>query len=41
MSQLVWILNNVIFDDNKGGYNFMMSNFFKMKIFDFYNNHLY
>ena len=38
MSQLVWILNNVIFDDNKGGYNFMMSNFFKMKIFDFYNN---
>ena len=38
MSQLIWMLTNVIFDDRKAGYNFMMSSFFRIKIFDFYSN---
>ena len=38
MSQLVWILNNIIYEDNESSYNLLKSNFFQKKIFNFYSN---
>ena len=36
MSQLVWILDNIIYDDEENSYNLLKSNFFQKKIFNFY-----
>ena len=36
MSQLVWILNNIIYDDEDNSYNLLKSNFFQKTIFNFY-----
>ena len=38
MTQLVWILNNIIYEDNDSSYNLLKSNFFQKKIFNFYRN---
>ena len=38
MSQLVWILNNIISGDKESTYNLLKSNFFQKKIFNFYSN---
>lgn len=38
MTQLVWILNNIIFEDNDSSYNLLKSNFFQKKIFNFYSS---
>ncbi len=38
MTQLVWILNNIIYEDNDSSYNLLKSNFFQKKIFNFYSN---
>ena len=34
MSQLVWILNNIISGDKESTYNLLKSNFFQKKIFN-------
>ena len=36
MSQLVWILDNIIYEDEENSYNLLKSNFFQKKIFNFY-----
>ena len=38
MSQMVWILSNITYDDKKSAYNLLKSNFFQKKIFYFYSN---
>jgi len=38
MSQLVWILNNIIYDDEESCLNLLKSNLFQHKIFNFYNS---
>ena len=38
MSQMVWILFHITFEDNESAYNFLKSNFFQKKIFYFYSN---
>ena len=38
MSQLVWILNNIIYEDKDSSYNLLKSNYFNKKIFNFYSN---
>lgn len=38
MSQLVWILNNIIYEDKDSSYNLLKSNYFNKKIFSFYSN---
>lgn len=40
MGQMVWILNNIIYKDGEGSYNLIKSNFFKNKIYSFYNNEI-
>lgn len=36
MSQLVWILDNITYDDVESSYNLLKSNFFQKKIYNFY-----
>ena len=38
MCQMVWILHNITHKEDEGAYNLLKSNFFKNKIFNFYNN---
>ena len=38
MSQLVWLLNNIIYDDEESCFNLLKSNLFQHKIFNFYNS---
>ena len=38
MSQLVWNLNNIIYDDEESCFNLLKSNLFQHKIFNFYNS---
>ena len=38
MSQLVWILDNIIYDDEENSYNLLKSNFFQKKILNFYSS---
>ena len=38
MSQMIWILSNITFEDQEGSYNLLKSNLFQQKIFNFYNN---
>ena len=38
MSQLIWLLGNITYRDEKSSYNLLKSNFFQKKIFNFYSN---
>ena len=38
MSQMVWILQNITYEDKEGSYNLLKSNFFKNNILSFYSN---
>jgi len=38
MSQLVWVLNNIIYDDEECCLNLLKTNLFQHKIFNFYNS---
>ena len=38
MSQLVWILDNITYDDTDSSYNLLKSNFFQKKIYNFYQS---
>ena len=38
MSQLIWILENIINDEEENSYNLLKSNFFQKKIYNFYNS---
>ena len=38
MSQMMYLLHNITYKDNESTYNFAKSNFFRNKIFNFYNN---
>lgn len=36
ISQLVWILDNIIYEDEENSYNLLKSNFFQKKLYNFY-----
>lgn len=38
MSQLIWIINNIIYDNKESCFNLLKSNLFQHKIFNFYNS---
>ena len=38
MSQMIWVLSNITFNDEEASYNLLKSNLFQQKIFNFYKN---
>ena len=38
MSQMIWVLDNIIYEDDESSYNLLKSNFFQKKIIYFYSN---